>query len=618
MWKLGGAAAFSWLLLTLFASTRKDLIQDDNSVFQPPQPALMQHNLRADSEMNGASTSAGPIVPAVNVAPDVLPPLARRRMRKQGDPEEPRTTKINADQEEGQGVIKFPVDPKAPGEGGVAVQMPANLSGEAKRRYDNGWQNNAFNQFASDMISLHRSLPDMRQEGCRSQSFQKDLPVTAVIICFHNEAWSVLLRTVHSVIGRSPKHLLKEIILVDDFSDMPHLKDQLKRYADELGIVKIIRATKREGLIRARLLGAKAATAPVLTFLDSHCECTQGWLEPLLQRVAEDETNVVCPVIDVINDKTFEYHHRPGLSVINVGGFDWNLQFDWHAVPQRVKDQLKNNWSPVPSPTMAGGLFTISKAYFEKLGLYDSGFDIWGGENLELSFKTWMCGGRLEIVPCSHVGHVFRKRSPYKWRKGVNVLKKNSIRLAKVWMDDYAKYYFDRIGPDLSDYGDISERIELRKHLNCKSFEWYVKNIYPELFIPGEAAATGEIRNLAFGSEWCMDSKGAVDKVVSVYRCHGQGGNQYWLFSKTGEVRRDDLCLDYAGGDVTLYPCHGSKGNQYWRYDINDKTLKHGSSQKCLAINEMKTGLSMETCNPSVDRQSWKFANFNISKLEDS
>ena len=60
-----------------------------------------------------------------------------------------------------------------------------------------------------------------------------------------------------------------------------------------------------------------------------------------------------------------------------------------------------------------------------------------------------MCGGTLEIVPCSHVGHIFRKRSPYKWRSGVNVLRKNSVRLAEVWMDEYKHYYYDRIGNDL-------------------------------------------------------------------------------------------------------------------------------------------------------------------------
>jgi len=520
----------------------------------------------------------------------------------------------NDPERHGEGVAPPPRDPNAPGELGKAVKFD-NPEPETKKLIDKGWKDNAFNQYASDIISLHRTLPDPRDEWCKAPSrFLSDLPTTSVIICFHNEAWSTLLRTVHSVLDRSPTHLVREIILVDDFSDMPHLAEQLETYMAQYSVVKIVRETQRVGLIRARLSGARKATADVLTYLDSHCECTVGWLEPLLDRIARNSTTVVCPVIDVIDDSTLEYHYSRDSSGVNVGGFDWNLQFNWHAVPERERTKHSHIAEAVASPTMAGGLFSIDRNFFEKLGTYDSGFDIWGGENLELSFKTWMCGGTLEIVPCSHVGHIFRKRSPYKWRSGVNVLRKNSIRLAEVWMDEYKKYYYDRIGNDLGDYGDITSRNKLRSDLQCKPFKWYLDNVYPELFIPGEAVASGEVRNAQ--SRQCIDSPAKSDdlhKKVGLWPCHNQGGNQYWMLSKTGEIRRDEACLDYAGSDVILYPCHGSKGNQFWTYDHQSETLKHGSSRKCLAISDKKDRLLMESCQPKEPRQRWKFSTYNPS-----
>lgn len=51
---------------------------------------------------------------------------------------------------------------------------------------------------------------------------------------------------------------------------------------------KVLRMGKRSGLIRARLKGAAEARGQVITFLDAHCECTAGWLQPLLQRIVED------------------------------------------------------------------------------------------------------------------------------------------------------------------------------------------------------------------------------------------------------------------------------------------------------------------------------------------
>ena len=64
---------------------------------------------------------------------------------------------------------------------------------------------------------------------------------------------------------------VKNVLLVAD-----HLKQKLEDYVLPLGKVRVLRTSKREGLIRARLKGAAVAVGDVLTFLDSHCECTLG------------------------------------------------------------------------------------------------------------------------------------------------------------------------------------------------------------------------------------------------------------------------------------------------------------------------------------------------------
>lgn len=185
--------------------------------------------------------------------------------------------------------------------------------------------------------------------SCRNKNYPKFLPSTSIVIVFHNEAWSTLLRTVWSVINRSPRPLLKEIILVDDASERgmlllitlrkvhflfnvhiaDHLGRKLENYVEKLPVpVFVLRTKKRSGLIRARLLGAKHVTGQVITFLDAHCECTEGWLEPLLARIADDRKTVVCPIIDVISDETFEYITA---SDMTWGGFNWKLNFRWYV-----------------------------------------------------------------------------------------------------------------------------------------------------------------------------------------------------------------------------------------------------------------------------------------------
>ncbi|KRF98280.1 uncharacterized protein Dwil_GK23729, isoform B [Drosophila willistoni] len=467
-----------------------------------------------------------------------------------------------------------------PGEMGKPVKIPADMKEVMKEKF----KENQFNLLASDMISLNRSLTDVRHENCRRKHYASKLPTTSIVIVFHNEAWTTLLRTVWSVINRSPRSLLKEIILVDDASERDFLGKKLEDYVAKLPVrTFVLRTEKRSGLIRARLLGAEHVTGEVITFLDAHCECTEGWLEPLLARIVQNRRTVVCPIIDVISDETFEYITA---SDSTWGGFNWKLNFRWYRVPSREMARRNNDrTAPLRTPTMAGGLFSIDKDYFYEIGSYDEGMDIWGGENLEMSFRIWQCGGILEIIPCSHVGHVFRDKSPYTFPGGVaKIVLHNAARVAEVWLDEWRDFYYAMsTGARKASAGDVSDRKNLRERLKCKSFRWYLENVYPESLMPLDYYYLGEIRNSE--TETCLDTMGRkYNEKVGISYCHGLGGNQVFAYTKRQQIMSDDLCLDASSsnGPVNMVRCHNMGGNQEWVYDAEEKWIRHTNTGQCL------------------------------------
>eukprot|EP00051_Salpingoeca_urceolata_P035793 m.31365 g.31365 ORF g.31365 m.31365 type:complete len:582 (+) comp9726_c0_seq1:37-1782(+) len=460
---------------------------------------------------------------------------------------------------------------------------------------DELFQRNAFNQYFSDRLSLHRPIPDTRPSKCRWVPYNDPLPTTTVIIIFHNEAHSTLLRTVMSVLDRSPPDLLDEILLIDDASPGDWIKEPLDKDVARLPKVRVIRLPERVGLIRAKVRGAKEAKGDVLTFLDSHCECNEGWLEPLLSRIQADRTIVASPVIEVIDQHTLEY--ASGGDGMDRGIFTWALTFSWQRPTPHQMKLRKSSAEPLRTPTIAGGLFSMDRKYFFEVGAYDLGMNVWGGENLEFSFRIWMCGGKLEIVPCSRVGHIFRDFSPYKFPGGVaETINRNLNRVAEVWLDEFKEAYYE-FAPANRRYGtgDISERVELRNRLQCRSFKWYLDTVYPDAFppLPDYYTASGILKSTSTGL--CVDAiEDDVDKYDMAELAECDGNDQQQMYhTLQGQLRMEGTsggrCLEPDGNFVSLNNClspldegHGQ------RWEVTPDVVRHVVTRMCLSVVDRK------------------------------
>lgn len=494
----------------------------------------------------------------------------------------------------------------------------------------------------SEKIPLDREIPDVRPEGCLSMQYDiSKMSKTSVVIIFYNEALSMILRTVHSVLKRTHQSLLEEVILVDDASTNEDLRTYLRPYVSNLPKVKLLRNNKRLGLIKARLLGFRKARGDFVFFQDAHTEANVQWLEPLLNEVLKNPNTVIQPYVDEIDTTTLEY--RGGTGRVSRGGFSWDLRYTWTEIPDHELARVerlakKENIPPISYPfrsaTLVGCAFGVLKKYFIKLGTFDEDFKIWGGENIELAWRTWQCHGQVLTHPCSRVAHTFK---PFAYKFGGDrekIVQKNLMRTAETWMDDYAKYFYaityawvpKRTYLTEDEKRTLQVRKDLRKRLQCKSFEWYLVNIAPEVNVPpSDALYGGEIFNSKTEACWHIKSSGYLGITNNCFFHRTVPENDFFM-KPSRHIFIGDKVLRVDKGSWLLYISDEEPSvsdDEIWsmehdgyytgkivvQYNYNGKPRKACASQvtNVHKVHQMEQMVQVTECSAADKFQNWRW-----------
>ena len=356
------------------------------------------------------------------------------------------------------------------------------------------------------------------------------------------ERAGLLSLTVHSLLARTPPEILHQIIVVDDNGEEREEVDDEEEFEALMKLhpekIVYIRNPKRLGCAGSRLKAIEAATGDVVVVIDSHVEMySSTWAQHLLLPIVENPRTLSMQTLDVLDDLPGHKRNNGG-AVQHFGFVNERFLFSYEAsrfefIPGGRETPTKRE--PFEIPFAPGSLFAIRRDEFWRLGGYDRGLRVWGGENTELVMKVWRCGfddpnkqpGRVVVVPCSRVGHVYRihVKETGRWpprvpkevqdkynlnHKGkwllnggradvfTRLVERNNLRIFRVWLgsnSSYTRNYYRRaFGVNSTDLNklppewanllrklendtEIARQEEIRERNKCKSIDWFDQHV---------------------------------------------------------------------------------------------------------------------------------------------
>eukprot|EP00397_Hematodinium_sp_SG-2012_P045419 GEMP01051005.1.p1 GENE.GEMP01051005.1~~GEMP01051005.1.p1 ORF type:complete len:367 (+),score=78.73 GEMP01051005.1:80-1180(+) len=308
---------------------------------------------------------------------------------------------------------------------------------------------------------------DARSALCPEGSNYPISPVTvSVVIPYLQEGWPAMLNTVEALLDRTPPAFLEEIIFISDGNDPKEtFEEELKALSPK---IKVFKFDTRQGLITAKSYGADQSQGTVIMFFEPHCIVSESWLEPLLWVLQNNPKTTVIPHLDQLSqdDPTIYFS-----SLLGSYRIEWNFNLQYSMIRG-----IDPSWpSPYYATSSSGGILALYKERYKELRLFDLGLQEWGGDQVELSFKSWRCGGgSVVIVPCSRVGHMFRDVQHRKYDVNVDKVIHNYVRMARVWLDDEGSLdTFYKVKPEGKKFetGNLTALIADREELQCKSHQ---------------------------------------------------------------------------------------------------------------------------------------------------